>query len=115
MQTVSDEQKQPDWEYLVDVLSRQLQLDRNGEGEGWDSLEKFVVEGVFAQEPENAGGLYAALAGSADPAVRLKALDGLDRLSVVDPEASRLLLERLMEDDDVQVRHAAYHIATQFG
>lgn len=104
-----------DWLEIIESMSAQMQLDRAGEGEGWNATEEFIVKKVFELEPEQSPSLYTALSKHPDPYVRLKAVDGLDKLASIDPETSKAILEKLMQDPDEMVRGSAHHIATQYG
>jgi hypothetical protein len=105
----------PQWEYFLDGYSRELQLESNGEGEGWiTTAETLIFDRIF-EVPEDAGELYRAMAASPDPAVRRKAVEGLEKLMGVSPHDASEVQRALLEDEDEDVRHDALLQSTYYG
>lgn len=111
--TATTELAQPSWVIdLVETYSRELQIERNGEGEGWiTQAESFLFDRVF-ENPKEASDLYEVLLSpDTDPEIRLKAVEcGLERLWKTDRVRARGISFKLLLDSDETVKTAAQPI-----
>jgi hypothetical protein len=57
----------PDWEDVLEMYPRELQIEASGEGEGNNRTIQLVEREVFTLWPDQAGALYIGLAANDDP------------------------------------------------